>query len=132
MPKTHYPTKPDKGFALVVTISLMVLLAVVCVGLLGLSAVSLRSTSQAQANSEAKANARLALILAIGELQKQMGPDQRVSASGAILKDTNVNHPRWTGAWDKKAIRDTGPSTTNGSTNRSMPPSWCGWPPVLL
>ena len=36
-----------RGFALVVTLSLMILLTVIAMGLLSLSAVSLRSTSQA-------------------------------------------------------------------------------------
>lgn len=35
---------PSRGFALVVTLSLMVLLAVIAVGLLGLSAISLRNS----------------------------------------------------------------------------------------
>jgi len=79
------PGTRTHGFALVVTISLMVLLAVVCVGLLGISAVSLRTASQSMAMSEAQANARLALMLALGELQKTMGPDQRISARAETL-----------------------------------------------
>ena len=66
---------------MVITLLLMILLAVAAVGLLGLSAVSLRGGSQA----EARANARLALVIAIGEMQKQLGPDQRVSAIVAGL-----------------------------------------------
>jgi hypothetical protein len=95
------------GFALVTTVSLMVLLAVMCVGLLGLSAVSLRSSSQSQSQAEAQANARLALMVAIGELQREMGPDMRVSAEAAIF-DTNedseeidgVAQPRWLASYD--------------------------------
>lgn len=56
---------------------------------------------------EARANARLALMIAIGELQKQMGPDQRISARAEIL-DTNpttleadgVAHPHYLGVWE--------------------------------
>ena len=93
------------GFALIATLSLMILLTILAVGLLSLSAISLRSSSQGTAQSEARANARLALMIAIGELQKQMGPDQRISANGGILGDpassaTSVKHPHWTGVWD--------------------------------
>ena len=69
-----------RGFALVVTLSLMILLTVIAVGLLSLSSVSLRSSSQGDSMAKAKANARMALMLAIGELQREMGPDSRISA----------------------------------------------------
>ena len=78
--RNHFPAQRTlPGFALVVTLSLMILLTLIAVGLLSLSAVSLRSSSQGVAQAEAQANARMALMLAIGELQKQLGPDQRVS-----------------------------------------------------
>ncbi len=85
-----------RGFALVVTIALMVLLAVTSIGLLGLSAVALRSAGQGEAHAAARANARLALLLAIGELQRQAGPDTRVTARADIL---DAGHPPVTGAW---------------------------------
>ena len=85
--RNHRP----RGFALVVTIALMVLLTIVAVGLLSLSAISLRSGGQASARAEAQANARMALMLAIGELQKEMGPDMRVSAEAAIFDQEPQN-----------------------------------------
>jgi hypothetical protein len=87
-PTLHRPLQP-RGFALVVTISLMVLLAIIAVGLLGLSAISLRGSSQGNAKAVAEANARLGLMIAIGELQKEMGPDSRISAESAIF-DSNA------------------------------------------
>lgn len=92
----------ERGFALVVTLSMMVLLALLAVGLLSLSTIALRSTDTGGAMAEARANARLALIVAIGELQKEMGPDMRVSAEAALFdqngaSDTidGVNQSRW-------------------------------------
>lgn len=102
MKKTHQAP----GFALIATIMLMVLLAILTIGTLSLSVVTLRSTSQDAAQSQARANARMALMLAIGELQKQMGPDQRISANADILSidesgtPTTVLNPKWTGVWD--------------------------------
>jgi len=88
------PTHSGRGgFALVVTIALMVLLTVIAVGMLTLSAISMRRTAVGSAQAEANANARLALILAMGELQKEMGPDMRVSAESALFdqdKDTGT------------------------------------------
>lgn len=92
------------GFALVVTVTLMLLLSVLIVGLLGLSSATLRASSQQRHAAEARANARLALMLALGELQTQLGPDQRISAPSAILEDpttpqSSLKHPALTGVW---------------------------------
>lgn len=84
--------RPPKGFALVISLSLMVLLTVLAVGLLSLSAVSLRSSSRGDAMAEARANARMALMFAIGELQQLAGPDQRVTAT-ADLAGTATGDP---------------------------------------
>src|SRR5687768_12598003 len=73
------------GFALVVVLLLMVILTVVAVGLLGISSISLRSTDQLRVRSEARANARIALMLALGQLQLEMGPDRRISTPAGIL-----------------------------------------------
>ena len=90
------PRKP--GFALIVTLSLMILLTVVAVGLLSLSTISLRSAAQGEARSIAQNNARLALMLAIGEMQKSLGPDQRISASASVFSAT-APQPNVVGAW---------------------------------
>ena len=86
------------GFALVVTISLMVLLTVVAVGMLSLAGIALRGTGEASAMATARANARMALMLAIGELQKNAGPDYRVTAR-ADIKSGNDANGRLTGVW---------------------------------
>ncbi|MES2920131.1 MAG: hypothetical protein V4819_01195 [Verrucomicrobiota bacterium] len=85
------PRRESRGFALIVTLSLMILLTVIAVGLLSLSSISLRSSSQGQAMQTARANARLALMLALGDLQKSLGPDMRISARAETLaKDPRV------------------------------------------
>jgi hypothetical protein len=113
----------------------MVLLTLLAVGLLSLSTVHLRTASQQLAHAQARANARLALMIAIGELQKQLGPDQRVSASGAILAKAKVCHPRWTGVWDSwqagaKVAGTASPDkpsehqTIKGASNSGMSPTY--------
>ena len=94
--------RPHRGFALVVTLTLLVILTVVAVGMLGLSTVSLRSNSQGESMATARANARMAMMLALGELQKELGPDQRISAPGSqLLEENDVTGPKhWTGVYD--------------------------------
>jgi hypothetical protein len=103
------PHRGHPGFALVVTISLLILLTIIAVGLLSLSAVSLRSTGQGAAQAQAQANARLAMMLAIGELQKQLGPDRAITAPSAIYDqkpDTEepdgLDHRHLTGVWQAR------------------------------
>ena len=96
------------GFSLVVTISVMVLLTVVAVGLLTLSSASLRTASQGQAAAEARANARLALMLAIGELQTELGPDQRINAPADLANQSlGGGRQKWVGTWDSWPANDT-------------------------
>lgn len=88
------------GFALVISLTLMVLLTVLGVGLLTLSAVSLRESGHGQAMAAARANARLGLMLAIGELQKSLGPDRAIAAPSELLAGEEGGRPRLTGVWD--------------------------------
>lgn len=120
----HFTNRHGNGFALVATILLMVLLAIITVGTLSLSVVTIRSSNQDSAQAMAKANARLALMIAIGELQKEMGPDMRISAQSAILdSDPNtseingIEQSRWMASYHSWGnwLNDT--YTLPGSTN---------------
>ncbi len=84
------------GFALVVTLSLMILLTVIAVGLLSLSSISLRQASSSLAQAEARQNARLSVQLAIGQLQSLTGHDTRITAAADLVASQNVPV---TGAW---------------------------------
>ncbi|MEI6606160.1 MAG: pilus assembly PilX N-terminal domain-containing protein [Verrucomicrobiota bacterium] len=101
-----------KGFALVITLSLMVLLTLIVVGLLSLSGISLRSAAQDKAMASARSNARLALILAIGDLQKSLGPDRAVSAPSEILAATPAK-AHTTGVWESWWDFNPGGSSLN-------------------
>lgn len=78
---------------------MMILLSLIAVGLLSLSTTVLRSGQESLHQSQAQANARLALIIAIGELQKHAGPDQRVTARGDISENFNQGK-HWLGVWN--------------------------------
>ena len=92
----------------------MVLLTVIAVGLLSLSSISLRSSSQGDAMQAARSNARLALTLAIGQLQKSAGADQRVTAPASIVKDTA---PAWlTGVWSGQLPSSDNPVPDKSAT----------------
>ncbi|MFK7909837.1 MAG: hypothetical protein AB8F34_04460, partial [Akkermansiaceae bacterium] len=98
-----------RGFALIATISVMALLAMIALAMLSLSTIETRAENTSAGQAEAQANARLALMLAIGDLQKQMGPDQRISATADQINKPGsdgeetlaaVGNKHWTGTYD--------------------------------
>ena len=79
------------GFALIVVLMLMVLLAILATGLLSLSSIALRGASQNDLQAVARANAKMALMMAVGQLQQNLGPDARISARAeTLVKDARV------------------------------------------
>jgi len=106
--KIQFRGRRSGGFALIITLALVVLLTLIVVGLLSLSSVSLRSSANGVAMATARSNARLALMLALGELQRSAGPDQRVTARADIL-DAKIANPQITGVWESMEIKATAP-----------------------
>jgi len=99
------------GFAIVATLMVMILLSMVAVAFLTLATVQVRDGASQTHRSIAQTNARLALMIALGELQRDLGPDQRVSASTALLEQSDrgkVEEKHWTGVWQT--------TTPNGSS----------------
>lgn len=103
------PINAQQGFALVATISVLVLLVMVAIAMLSLSTIELRASRHLSFEEEAKANARLALMIALGELQENLGPDKRISATSDIF--------------------DTDPTTAeiDGVTRRHLMGVWDSW-----
>jgi len=77
---------------LVLTVMLLALLVLICIGLLTLTTAKMRASGYEEGKAEARANARLSLMLALGELQEQLGPDQRITASAGLL-DADITTP---------------------------------------
>jgi hypothetical protein len=99
---------------------MMVLLAGIALAMLSLATVELRRAHETAHEERARANARLALTMAIGQLQLAMGPDTRVSASSSLVDLGGQKH--WTGVWSTLAPDGkpwvTRDSETGGLTDR--------------
>jgi hypothetical protein len=89
------------GFSLVSVLTLGALIVILALGMMSLSAVELRKSNQQNHAMIARSNARLALMLALGELQKHAGPDQRATTSAATLETSGASIPNrnWLGVW---------------------------------
>jgi hypothetical protein len=92
-----------QGFALVVTLTQMVLLSVLAIGMLSLATTELRSVSRADSYAVARANAMMGLHIAIGDLQASAGPDQRITAPGGAL-GPDTTQQMITGVWKSKKL----------------------------
>lgn len=92
-------TFEEKGFALIASLSIMALLVMLVVGMLTLATTETRSANQDKFVMEARANARMALMIALGELQETVGPDQRITAASSILGD-EIGQKHILGVWN--------------------------------
>lgn len=91
----------NRGFALIATLTLMMLLAMLAVAIMATAASQNRIALQTVLQSEARQQALVGLDAAIGELQVQLGPDQRVSASSGIISENEGSTPQHIlGVWD--------------------------------
>lgn len=73
-----------RGFTLVAILTMLILLMTLALGMLSLSGIALRSSSSS-ARREAEANARLAMMDAIGRLQILTGVDTRITAPANLI-----------------------------------------------
>lgn len=85
--------------------SMVALITLLVIGLISLAASSTSAANAMRLQAEARANAMTALSLAIGELQKEAGPDQRVTATGDIMAsgEASASQPYLTGVWESWA-----------------------------
>lgn len=101
----------NRGFALVVCVTLMALITMLSVAMLSLSGIALRQSGLNHANATARANARLGLMLALADLQKLAGPDRRVTADASIL-DAPLENRQWVGVWRTDGYKSDDPGDT--------------------
>ena len=113
----HVLKDKNRGFALILALSLMSVTFLLVLSLISYVIVELRTAEARKATTLSRAHARLGLAVAVGELQKYAGPDQRATATGSILDDDpytpkvdGVNHPHWTGVWRRNPSAPLYPS----------------------
>ena len=123
----------QQGFALVLALALLSFLFLLVLALISYIAVESRMSSSLKSYSLARAHAKLGLLVAIGELQQHAGPDQRVTATGAILDEDPytpemdaVDQPHWTGVWkrDPAALLTPSGQATSEPWDDPPNPNW--------
>lgn len=86
----------SQGFALVIALSLMAFVLLLIISLSSFITIESAVSSNRKEQLSAQENALLGMQVALGQLQKYAGADQRSTARGDIMAD---NHQYWTGVW---------------------------------
>ncbi len=124
--------KNDRGFALLITITLLAFLVLLLVSLASLTRVETQVAANNQQLSQARQNALMAMNVALGRLQQLAGPDQRVTGTADLVAGVNVAKQKWTGVWKWDAAvpptpawlvstASTASSTGNASVAGALP-----------
>lgn len=95
-----------RGFALVIALSLMAFILLLLLSMTTFVRVESSNASNSLHQLEARQNAQLGALVALGRLQKLAGPDQRVTARAEIMVDPDSSPIEgtayWTGVWSSK------------------------------
>ena len=93
--------KKKHGFALIASLTLMMLLTLLAVGIMAMASSQSRIAMQTVLQAEARQQALIGLDDAIANLQIEMGPDRRVSASSGIISESEGSISQHIlGVWD--------------------------------
>lgn len=119
-PQANDPALPafvrrgGKGFSLVVSLTMMALLLLLLLGLTSMIRIESNVLTNQVSEVKAQQNAYTAALVALGTLQRKLGPDMRVSARADILStgmnrdnpasgiepfDVDGSARYWTGTW---------------------------------
>jgi hypothetical protein len=119
MPRHRPPIKKadnskKSAFALVIALNLMAFILLLLLSISTLVRVETSTAQTALTHLKAQQNALLGLQVALGNLQKLAGPDQRATATAGILTngyasvDADDAAQHWTGIWDSTLPQDSG------------------------
>ncbi len=113
------------GFALVVALGLMAFLLLLLLSLVTLIETETRQQQQELSGLEARQNALFGLRVALADLQRHAGPDQRVTARADILTldrdDLAPGKRYWTGVWRTYDVEIAEDEIVPGTM---APPTW--------
>ncbi len=125
-----FSQKPSSGFALIVALSLMAFIILLLLSMSMLVRIESVNSSTQNSLSVARQNALFGLRMAMGQLQKELGPDQRISATASLLDSDPYDddyeatsgvyaadgvspaRQHWTGVWGVSTGADGYPRTT--------------------
>ncbi|MGB0373043.1 MAG: hypothetical protein ACPGN3_17060 [Opitutales bacterium] len=96
------------GFALVISITLVAFLLLLVVSTVSVLRQETITGVGAMQETQARQQAMLGMNLALGELQKALGPDQRVSATGDLLDNSHSSRKHALGVWASADIPSEG------------------------
>ena len=77
----------DRGFALVLALALMSLVFLLVVALVSLVGTDLSLAELRKQRVLSQANAKMGMMVALGELQKHLGPDTRISGTADLMDE---------------------------------------------
>ena len=78
---------PNRGFALVLTLALISFVFLLVMSLVSQVRIDMSYADAREKQILAKAHARMGMMIAIGEIQKHLGPDTRISTTADIYDE---------------------------------------------
>lgn len=111
--------RPNDGFALLITITLLAFLVLLLLALAAFTRVETRVAGNQQQLSQARQNALVGLGAALGQLQRLAGPDQRATATAdtGFAGGASDGTRHWTGVW----------GNANPADDYRSEPAFLGW-----
>ena len=100
--KPHREYSNKSGFALIISLAVMSLILLLILSMSSLIRVEMENARNQYEQEIARQNAKFALMKAIAQINKNLGPDQRTTARADILApgSSTVANPYWIGVWD--------------------------------
>lgn len=92
--------KARSGFALLITIVLVAFLVLILVGLASFTRVETQVATNAQAVVQSRQYALMGMNIALGQLQRYAGSDNRITAQANLISSNNLENPWFTGVWN--------------------------------